>query len=253
MELLLDPHAWASLLALAALEIVLGIDNLVFIAILAARLPEHQRATARRFGLGLALLARLLLLGSIAWIAGLTTPVFSVYGQEFSWRDVILMAGGLYLIYKATVEMHERVESGGEDAAADPRGRQGVSLVAVILQISLIDVVFSLDSVITAVGMARHIEVMVAAVVLSMAVMIWAANPISEFIGRHPTIQMLAFAFILMVGIVLVADGLGAEIPKGYVYAAMAFSIFVEAMNILTRRKRRKLLRPAGEKLADLE
>ena len=241
MEFLLDPHVWASLITLSILEIVLGIDNLVFIAVLASRLPPHQRARARQFGLMLALLTRLALLGSIAWIAGLTTPVFHAFGQAFSWRDMILILGGLYLIYKGTVEIHEHVEVGGvKDAngnAAAPAGGP-VSPVGIVLQIAVIDIVFSLDSVITAVGMAQEIWIMVTAVVLAMAVMIAAANPIGDFISRHPSVQVLAFAFILLVGAVLVADGFETNIPKGYVYGAIAFSIFVESMNILARRKR---------------
>jgi predicted tellurium resistance membrane protein TerC len=241
MDWLLDPHVWASLITLSVLEIVLGIDNLVFIVVLAGRLPAHRRPHARRFGLALALVTRLMLLASVAWIAGLTAPVFHAWGQAFSWRDTIMILGGLYLIYKGTIEIHEHVEGGdgaNESAPSGDQPKRQASLIGTILQIAVIDIVFSLDSVITAVGMAQQFEVMVAAVVLAVAIMIWAANPIGDFINRHPTVEMLAFAFILMVGVVLVADGFDVYIPKGYIYGAIAFSIFVESMNILSRRKR---------------
>jgi predicted tellurium resistance membrane protein TerC len=242
MEWLWTVDAWASLLTLTVLEVVLGIDNLVFIAVLANRLPVEQRALARRLGLAMALLTRLALLGSIAWIAGLTAPVFDLFGQMISWRDMILILGGGYLIYKGTVEIHNRIE-GDEEEGADGAGAAAPvypSFAGIVAQIMVIDIVFSLDSVITAVGMAQHIEIMMAAVIIAVIVMVAAANPIGDFIHRHPTVEMLAFAFILLVGAVLVADGFEVKVPKGYVYGAIAFSILVEALNIATRRKKRR-------------
>ncbi len=234
--LLQDPQAWASLLTLTVMEIVLGIDNLVFIAILAGRLPEHQRATARRIGLSLALIMRLGLLTAIAWIMALVHPVFSAFGQEFSWRDLILIAGGLFLVYKGTVEIHNREE---EDHGGQPHLAKHPAFMATIAQIIMIDIVFSLDSVITAVGMAQHLPVMMAAVIISVAVMLIAAGPLSDFIGRHPTVKMLALAFLLLIGMALIADGFGAHIPKGYIYAAMAFSGAVETLNLWTGKRRK--------------
>ena len=234
--LLQDPQAWASLLTLTVMEIVLGIDNLVFIAILAGRLPEHQRATARRIGLSLALIMRLGLLAAIAWIMALVYPVFSAFGQEFSWRDLILIAGGLFLVYKGTVEIHNREE---EDHGDKPHLARHPAFAATIAQIIMIDIVFSLDSVITAVGMAEHLPVMMAAVIISVIVMLVAAGPLSDFIGRHPTVKMLALAFLLLIGMALVADGFGAHIPKGYIYAAMAFSAAVETLNLATGKRRK--------------
>jgi predicted tellurium resistance membrane protein TerC len=235
-QLMADPQAWASLLTLTVMEIVLGIDNLVFIAILATRLPEHQRATARRIGLSLALIMRLGLLSAIAWIMALVYPVFTAFEQEFSWRDLILIAGGLFLVYKGTVEIHHREEdeNTGQPGAAKYPGFGGT-----VAQIIMIDIVFSLDSVITAVGMAQHLPVMMAAVIISVIVMLVAAGPLSDFIGRHPTVKMLALAFLLLIGMALIADGFGAHIPKGYIYAAMAFSGAVEALNLATGKRRR--------------
>ena len=230
-----NPDIWLSLVTLTALEIVLGIDNIIFIAILAGKLPAHQRALARRLGLAFALVTRLGLLFTLSWLAGLTAPLFHVFGEGISWRDIVLIGGGLFLMAKATFEIHHSVEAGDAPQAGEslPRG----TLVGVIVQISLIDVVFSFDSVITAVGMAQHIEVMVAAIVISVAVMLVAAGPVSQFIERHPTLKMLALAFLILIGTMLVADGIGFHVPKGYIYFAMAFSCLVELLNILVRRR----------------
>jgi predicted tellurium resistance membrane protein TerC len=235
-----DPQIWLSLVTLSALEIVLGIDNLVFIAILTGRLPESQRALGRKVGLSLALVTRLLLLATLAWIVGLTQPLFSVAGKDFSWRDVILIAGGLFLLYKATVEIHEMVE-GDENAPDRPEGAAGVTFKSVVLQIAVIDIIFSLDSVITAVGMADQLWVMVAAVVVAMIIMIIASNPLANFVSAHPTVKMLALSFLLLIGVVLIADGLGLHVPKGYIYFALAFSVAVETLNHWVRRRRRRL------------
>lgn len=243
MEWLWTVDAWASLITLTVLEVVLGIDNLIFIAVLANRLPPERRVAARRVGLAMALLTRLALLGSIAWIAGLTTPVFNLFGQMISWRDMILILGGGYLIYKGTVEIHDRIEGDEEEKAADGEAAAAPvypSFGGVVAQIIVIDIVFSLDSVITAVGMAQQIEIMMAAVIIAVVVMVAAAKPVGDFIHRHPTVEMLAFAFILLVGAILVADGFEIKIPKGYVYGAIAFSILVEALNIATKRKKRR-------------
>jgi predicted tellurium resistance membrane protein TerC len=230
-----NPDIWLSLLTLTALEIVLGIDNIIFIAILAGKLPVHQQALARRLGLALALISRLGLLFTLSWLAGLTEPLFSVFGEGISWRDIVLIGGGLFLMAKATYEIHHSVEAGGAVEAGESRPRG--TLAGVIVQIALIDVVFSFDSVITAVGMAQHIEVMVAAIVISVGVMLVAAGPVSRFIGRHPTLKMLALAFLILIGTMLVADGIGFHVPKGYIYFAMAFSCLVEFLNILVRRR----------------
>ena len=232
-----DPQIWLSLITLSALEIVLGIDNLVFIAILTGRLPLHQRALGRKVGLSLALITRLMLLATLAWIVGLTTPVITVAGQGFSWRDLILIAGGLFLLYKATVEIHEMTEHDGEPSnPAD--GAVGVTFRGIVLQIAVIDIIFSLDSVITAVGMADKLWVMVAAVVIAMIIMIIASNPLADFVAAHPTVKMLALSFLLLIGVLLIADGFGMHIPKGYVYFALAFSVAVESMNHFVRRRR---------------
>jgi predicted tellurium resistance membrane protein TerC len=231
-----EPGTWLSLATLTALEIVLGVDNLVFIAILSGRLPAEKQAFGRRLGLALALVTRLMLLAAIAWIASLTRAVMTVAGVELSWRDIALLAGGAFLLYKATHEIHGEVEGGHEDAGA----RAGTATVAaVVTQIALIDIVFSLDSVITAVGMAEHRWVMALAVILAMILMITAATPLSSFVTSHPTVKMLALSFLLMIGVVLVADGLHFHIPRGYVYTALAFSILVEALNFRARRRRK--------------
>jgi predicted tellurium resistance membrane protein TerC len=235
-----NPEIWLSLVTLSALEIVLGIDNLVFIAILTGRLPAHQRALGRRVGLALALITRLMLLATLAWIVGLTEPVFSVLGKGFSWRDMILIGGGLFLLYKATVEIHEMVEK-EEDEPDSPHGAAGVTFRGVVIQIAIIDIIFSLDSVITAVGMADQLWVMVTAVVVAMIIMIVAANPLANFVSAHPTVKMLALAFLLLIGVILIADGLGLHVPKGYIYFALAFSVAVETLNHWVRRRRRRL------------
>lgn len=233
---LLDPQLWASLLTLTLLEIVLGIDNLVFLSILAGRLPPGQQAAARRVGLLLALGTRLGLLAAISWLMGLTATLFQAFGHGFSARDLILAGGGLFLIWKGTQEIHARIEGGGEHGA----GKGGhASFAGTILQIGLLDIVFSLDSVITAVGMASHLPVMMAAVVIAVGVMLLASGPVSGFVERHPTVKMLALSFLLLIGMTLVADGFGAHVPKGYIYAAIGFSMLVEALNQLAGRRGR--------------
>ncbi len=233
---LADPHIWASFLTLSVLEIVLGIDNLVFVALLAGRLPEHQQARARRLGLMLALLMRLALLGSIAWLVHLTEPVAAAFGHSFSWRDIVLIAGGGFLLYKGTHEIHLRVEGENED----PGARPAASLAGTVVQIMLFDIVFSLDSVITAVGIADELWVMVAAIVAAMALMLAASGPLASFIDRNASVKMLALSFLLLIGMMLVADGFGVHVPRGYVYAAMGFSGAVEALNLLAARRRRR-------------
>jgi predicted tellurium resistance membrane protein TerC len=234
-----DPAAWAALAALIVMEVVLGIDNLIFIAILTNRVPEHQRVQVRRIGIGLALMLRLLLLGSVAFIVTLTTPLFSIFGLGFSWRDLILIAGGLFLIWKATKEIHHRVDP---KPGPDLFDRQTVSLTftAAVTQIVVLDMVFAVDSIITAVGMTEHLPIMIIAVVVAVLAMLVAATPLSNFINSNPTVVMLALGFLLMIGTALIAEGLGAKVPKGYVYAAMAFSALVEALNMLERRARRR-------------
>lgn len=239
LTLAADPAAWAALVTLIAMEVILGIDNLIFIAILTNKLPEDQRPMARRIGLTLALVMRLALLGTIAIIVQLTTPVFSILGHGFSWRDLILIAGGLFLVWKATKEIHHRVDP---DPAPDLFNRKTATLgfAAALGQIILLDLVFSIDSIITAVGMTQHIEIMVIAVVVAVIAMMVAATPLSNFINANPTVVMLALGFLLMIGMVLLAEGFGAHVPKGYIYAAMAFSVAVEGLNILARRARKK-------------
>jgi predicted tellurium resistance membrane protein TerC len=236
MEWLSDPQIWASLLTLTALEIVLGIDNLVFIAILAGRLPAERQDHARKVGLALALITRLALLASIAWIIGLTQPLFEVLGHAVSWRDVILIAGGLFLLYKGTSEMHRRLEG---EASHEATGSTGTGFAGVVLQIMVLDIVFSLDSVVTAVGMANELWVMVAAIVIAVAIMLAASAPLAAFVNRHPTVKMLALSFLLLIGMTLIADGAGFHVPKGYIYAAIGFSIAVEALNQLAARQRK--------------
>ncbi len=232
MDWLSDPQAWISLLTLTGLEIVLGIDNIIFISILAGKLPVEQQAKARQLGLALALLTRLLLLASIAWMAKLTTPLFTVLEHGVSGRDLILIVGGLFLLVKSTMEIHDKLE--GEDGHATKGLAK--SFATVIVQIMLLDVVFSLDSVITAVGMAQHLAVMVTAVILAMGVMLLSAGTISDFVNRHPTLKILALSFLLLIGTTLIAEGLGFHIPKGYVYFAMAFSFGVEMLNLRLRK-----------------
>jgi predicted tellurium resistance membrane protein TerC len=236
MELLTNPETWVALLTLTLLEIVLGIDNVIFISILVQRLPRDQRDRARIIGLSLAMGMRILLLLTISWIAGLTTPVATIGGNEFSWRDLILIAGGLFLLWKATTEITQSLE--GEEAHhADPDAGTS-SMGSVLAQIVLLDIVFSLDSVLTAVGMANDIAVMVAAVVIAVGVMLVASGPLAAFVHKHPSVKMLALAFLMLIGVTLVADGFGFHIDKAYIYAAMGFSVFVEALNLRARRKR---------------
>ncbi|MBC7950923.1 MAG: TerC family protein [Rhodospirillaceae bacterium] len=240
MEWLSDPQIWISLLTLSALEIVLGIDNLVFLAILADRLPEPQRPLARKLGLGFALITRLMLLGSLAWIIKLTDPVFAVFGHAVSWRDIILIGGGVFLLAKATHEIHGSLEGEEDDAPGTPGAKAAkAGFVSTIVQIGILDIVFSLDSVITAVGMAQQLWVMVTAVIIAVLVMLVSAGPLSAFVAKHPTVKMLALSFLLLVGMTLVADGMGYHIPKGYLYFAMGFSVLVEALNLGARRRRK--------------
>ncbi len=242
LELLTDPQAWIALATLTALELVLGIDNIIFIAILVDKLPRHRRELARRLGLFMAMFMRIGLLLVLAWIVGLVAPLFTVLGQEISGRDLILIAGGLFLIWKSTGEIHQSLE--GEEAGAT--GAVKATFAAVILQIMVVDLVFSLDSIITAVGMVDDVRIMIAAVVGSVALMMLFAGPIGRFVSDHPTIKMLALSFLVVVGVVLVAEGFDHHVPKGYVYFGMAFSLAVEMLNIHMRRKsaRRVQLHP---------
>ncbi|MEZ5824084.1 MAG: TerC family protein [Geminicoccaceae bacterium] len=241
LALLNDPAVWASFGTLVLLEIILGVDNIIFISIIAGRLPEEKRARARFLGLSGALVMRIALLASISWIMGLTTIVFSAFGLDLSWRDLILLAGGLFLIYKATGEIYVEVE--GQHAESSQSGSATFS--AVIAQIVLVDLVFSIDSVITAVGIADHVEVMVAAVIVSVIVMMVAATPIAGFIERHPSTKMLALSFLVMIGMALMADGMHFHVERGFIYTAMVFSLFVEALNLLRgRRARKRFMQP---------
>lgn len=243
MEWLFDPQVWLGLIALSTLEIVLGIDNLVFLAILTHRLPEEKRPNAARMGLGFALFGRLALLGSAVWIVGMAEPVFTIFGHAVSWRDVILVGGGVFLLAKGTHEIHGSLEGEDEEEAAFGASTgtktKAAAMGTVIAQMVLLDLVFSLDSVVTAVGMANQLWVMAAAVVVAMAVMIALAQPLSGFIAKHPTIRMLALAFLLMIGMSLTAEGLGVHVPKGYLYFAMGFSVAVETLNLIARRRRK--------------
>lgn len=231
MEWLTDPQTWISLLTLTALEIVLGIDNIIFISILAEKLPEAQEELGRRVGLLMAMGTRILLLISIAWVVGLTKPFFEVFGHGVSGRDIILIAGGLFLLGKSTLEIHDKLEA--KEGHAEIRGRTSFS--GVIIQIMLLDIVFSLDSVITAVGMADLLGIMIAAVMIAVLIMLFASGPISRFVNQHPTLKILALSFLLLIGVSLVAEGLDFEIPKGYIYFAMAFSVLVEMLNLRMR------------------
>jgi predicted tellurium resistance membrane protein TerC len=241
MAWLADPQIWASFITLSALEIVLGVDNLVFIALLAGRLPAEQRGQARKLGLALALGTRLALLGSIAWLIHLTDPVVAFSGRGFSWRDLILLAGGAFLLFKGTREIHLRVD--GDDEADNAGGRQ-TGFAGTIVQIVLFDVIFSLDSVITAVGIVEEIWVMVAAIVAAMALMLAASEPLAAFVERHASVKMLALSFLLLIGMMLMADGFGFHVPRGYVYAAMGFSVVVESLNLLVAHRRQVRRKP---------
>ncbi len=233
-EWVASPEAWVALGTLVALEIVLGIDNIIFISILVGRLPTHQRDKARKIGLGLAMIARLLLLLSIVWIMGLIEPWFSVFGHEISGRDIILILGGLFLLAKSTHEIHNSLEIVTSPGAA----QVAANYFAVMAQIALLDIVFSFDSVITAVGLVQHVSIMVIAIVVSVIVMVLAARPIGEFVDRHPTIKMLALSFLILIGVTLIAEGFEFHVPKGYIYFAMAFSVGVELLNIRLRKKK---------------
>ncbi len=250
--LLTDPAAWAALISLVVMEIVLGIDNLIFISILTNKLPEENRAKARNIGIALALIMRLALLGSIAWIVGLVHPVVDLgfvgppgehgeptFETAFSWRDIILIAGGLFLVWKATSEIHHTMEPGIDHKQETPvAGRAVMNFGAAIVQIILLDIVFSIDSILTAVGMTDHVAIMFIAVIAAVTVMLLASGPLARFINANPSVVMLALGFLLMIGMVLIADGFGIHVPKGYVYAAMAFSAFVEILNLLSRKRK---------------
>ena len=235
MDALLSPEIWIALVTLTALELVLGIDNIIFISILAGKLPPEQRNRARKTGIALAAITRLLLLMVIAWIVGLTAPLFSIAGQAFSWRDLILIGGGLFLIAKATHEIHQKLEGASEHV--NPAAAATATFGGVIAQVMVLDIVFSLDSIITAVGMVDERWVMVTAILISIVFMLAFAKPLGEFVERHPTVKVLALSFLIMIGLVLIADGFGFHIPKGYVYTAMAFSVFVELINLWIRKR----------------
>lgn len=251
--LLTDPAAWAALITLVVMEVVLGIDNLIFISILTNKLPEQQRARARRIGIGLALIMRLALLSTIALIVTLVTPVFDLgltgapdshgnptFETAFSWRDIILTAGGLFLVWKATKEIHHNVDPTPTDDVLDKKKVIASNFGTTIFQIILLDLVFSIDSILTAVGMTDHVPIMVVAVVIAVTVMLLAADPVGDFIHKNPTVVMLALGFLLMIGMVLIAEGFGVHVPKGYIYAAMAFSALVESLNMLSRNAAKK-------------
>jgi len=240
IELLMEPSTWLSLATLSFLEIVLGIDNLIFISIMAQRLPEHQQATARRFGLLLALVSRLVLLASVVWIVKLTEPFFHIGDLALSWRDLILIGGGMFLLAKATLEIHEAVE--GEEHVPDPSKTASATFALVVGQIVALDMIFSLDSVLTAVGLTDQFPIMAAAIILAILVMLFLAAPLSGFVERHPTVKMLALSFLLLIGMALTADGLHVHIPRGYLYFAIAFAVMVEVLNLSARwnRNRRK-------------
>jgi predicted tellurium resistance membrane protein TerC len=252
IDLLLDPNAWAALLALSALEIVLGIDNVIFISVMVARLPAAQAKRARQIGLALAFVFRIVLLFTLTWMMKLTAPLFTVVGMGISGRDVILIGGGLFLIAKAVHEMHAEIEA-RDDQSSEDETVAGKAFLSVVMQLAVVDLVFSLDSIITAIGMAQQIEIMIAAVVIAMIVMYVASGPVSRFVADHPTTKMLALAFLVLIGVALVADGFDVHIPRGYIYFAMAFAAAVEVVNVIAgrnRRKRRTLRsrgRPEGE------
>lgn len=237
MSWITDIEIWAALITLAGLEIVLGIDNIIFISIMVARLPPHQRERARVIGLAGACITRILLLLSLAFLARLTAPLFTIAGQEISGRDLVLIFGGLFLLAKATYELHEQVEGGGQETADAAIGRAVAGFASVIVQIMIIDIVFSLDSVITAVGMTQDIPVMVAAIIIAVAVMMFFAGPVGRFVDRNPTIKVLALSFLILIGMALVGEGFDAHVPKGYIYFAMAFSLGIEMLNMRIRKK----------------
>lgn len=236
MEWITNPEIWVALLTLTVLEIVLGIDNIVFISILAGKLPEENQKKARQLGLSLALITRILLLLSLNWVMSLTAPLFSINTMEISGRDLILLVGGLFLIYKSTREIHDKLEGDEQDESV----KSAISFSGVIVQILLLDIVFSLDSVITAVGMANHVGVMIVAVIISVLIMLFAAESISKFVNNHPTVKILALSFLVLIGVSLLAEGLDRHIPKGYIYFAMAFSVLVEMLNLRMKKKKSK-------------
>ncbi len=235
LDLLLDPNVWVAFATLTVMEVVLGVDNVIFISVLVSRLPKAEAERARKIGLALALIFRIALLLVLSWIIALTAPVFSAFGHGFSWRDIILIAGGLFLLYKAVHEMHAEIE---EPHEPELQIAARSALSAIIVQIVIIDMVFSIDSIVTAVGMAQHVEVMIAAVIVAVGIMFLASGPIASFVSRHPTTKMLALAFLLLIGVSLVADGIGFHIDKAYIYAAMAFAVMVEGVNIVASRRR---------------
>jgi len=237
IELLTSPEAWAALLTLTALEIVLGIDNVIFLSVIISRIPPRQAKQARQIGLALALVFRILLLSLLVWLIGLTQAVLTVTGMEFSWRDIILIGGGMFLIAKATHEIHAEVEARDNEGDDAPRAS---AFFWVIIQIIVIDMVFSLDSIITAIGMAQDLEIMVAAVIIACLVMYLSSGPVARFVAEHPTTKMLALAFLVLIGVALVADGFKFHIPRGYIYFAITFSAAVEAFNVLAKRNRKK-------------
>jgi predicted tellurium resistance membrane protein TerC len=262
--LMTDPAAWLALISLIVMEVVLGIDNLIFISILTNKLPESQRARARGIGISLALILRLALLGGIAFLANLRTPVFDLgvtgpldehgfptFETAFSWRDLILIAGGLFLVWKSTSEIHHSMDPGSDKESAAPiAGRAAMNFGFAIVQILMLDIVFSIDSILTAIGMTDHLAIMFIAVIVAVSVMLVASGPLARFIHHNPTVVMLALGFLLMIGMVLIADGFGVHVPKGYVYAAMAFSAFVECLNLASRKRKKKAgdEPPAGDK-----
>ena len=239
MEWLTDPNAWLALATLATLEIVLGVDNIIFISILVARLPEAQRARARTLGLVLAAVTRIVLLLSITWVMSLTQPWFTLFGKGFSGRDVILLGGGLFLLWKSVHEIHASLEGQDDDFEAHAATKTSVSMAAIIGQIGVIDIVFSLDSVITAVGLVDEVQIMIVAILLAVAVMLFAAGVVSRFVEAHPTIKMLALSFLVLIGVALVAEGWGFHIPKGYIYFSMAFAIIVELLNMRVGKRQK--------------
>jgi predicted tellurium resistance membrane protein TerC len=239
IELLTSPEAWAALLTLTALEIVLGIDNVIFLSVIVSRIPPQQAKQARQLGLALALVFRILLLSLLVWLIGLTQPVLTVTGVALSWRDIILIGGGLFLIAKATHEIHGEVEA--RDGAEEDKAPSPGAYFLVIVQIIIIDMVFSLDSIITAIGMAQDLEIMIAAVIIACIIMYVSSGPVARFVAAHPTTKMLALAFLVLIGVALVADGFQFHIPRGYIYFAIAFSAAVEAFNVLAKRNRKRL------------
>ena len=252
IPLLTDPAAWAALVTLVVMEVVLGIDNLIFISILSNKLPPEHRQRVRRIGISLALIMRLALLSMIAWIVSLTAPVFTVMDNAFSWKDMILIAGGLFLLWKATKEIHQSVDTKASHELLDKKDVVISNVGSAIFQIILLDLVFSIDSILTAVGMTDHLPIMVVAVLVAVAVMLLAADPLANFINDNPTVVMLALGFLLMIGMVLIAEGFGAHVPKGYIYTAMAFSAAVEILNMISRKAQAKKAAAAEAHLAGL-